>query len=195
MRRQNTRIASALMAALLVRGGTAFSQAGGGFRLQDTSGTVHTAKEWQTARAVVLVFVITDCPITNSYVPELNRLQRDYAGRGVRFYAVQADTSVDAAQLRRYAIEYGYTFPLLLDPQLTLARRTGATVTPEAAALSPAGELLYLGRIDDRYPEIGKQRLQPTKSDLREALDAILAGKPVPQPRTQAIGCAIPKVR
>ena len=60
-----------------------------------------------------------------------------------------------------------------------------------AAVLSPAGQLLYLGRIDNRLEGFGKRRVQVTEFNLRNTLDAVLAGKPVPQARTKALGCAI----
>jgi hypothetical protein len=59
------------------------------------------------------------------------------------------------------------------------------------AVLSPRGDLLYLGRIDNRQEDFGKQRPQATVFDLRDALDAVLSGKPVPHPRTKALGCSI----
>ena len=98
----------------------------------------------------------------------------------------------NADNLRAYAKDYAYRFPLLLDPELKLASFSGATTMPEAAVLSPAGGVLYLGRIDDRYVDFGKQRPHATELDLRNTLDAILAGKPVPAARTRALGCAIP---
>ncbi len=67
----------------------------------------------------------------------------------------------------------------------------GATTTPEAAVLSAKGELLYRGRIDNRLEDFGKQRVQITEFDLKDALHAILAGKAVPHARTRALGCAI----
>ena len=163
------------------------------FSLKDTAGATHSAEDWKSKQAVVLVFVTVDCPITNSYVPELNRIQNEYGPRGVQVFAVQADPSQTAQSLRDYAKEYSYSFPILVDPELSLARWTGATTMPEAAVLSPSGELLYLGRIDDRYVDFGKQRPRPTRLDLRMALDAVLAGKPIVEPRTRALGCAIPQ--
>ena len=80
---------------------------------------------------------------------------------------------------------------MLLDPQQILSRYTGATITPEVAVLSGGGELLYLGRIDNRVEDFGKTRLQATEFDLRDTLDAVLAGKPVPHARTKSLGCAI----
>ena len=163
------------------------------FSLVDTAGHPHTAAEFAGKRAVVLFFVSTDCPLSNGYVPELNRIARDYGPRGVAFYAIQGDATVRAEDVRRHVKEFGYTFPYLFDPKESLAASTGATTTPEAAVLGPTGELLYLGRIDNRLEDFGKQRVQITEFDLRNALDAILNGKPVTRPRTKALGCAITK--
>ena len=179
--------------ALLLWGGGLTAQPGAlpQFSLSDTAGRRHTAAEFAGKRAMVLLFVSTDCPLSNGYVPELNRIERGYAARGVAFYAVQGDATVSDNEVRRHVKEFGYTFPYLLDPQESLAAFTGATTTPEAAVLSAGGELLYLGRIDNRLEDYGKQRVQVTEFDLRDALDAILGGRSVPRPRTKALGCAI----
>jgi peroxiredoxin len=161
------------------------------FSLRDTEGVAHTPKEWVQAHAIVLFFVTTDCPLANGYAPEMNRIAQAYAPKGVLFYAVQGDSTVPDEEVRRHAREYGYRFPALLDPLLVLARSTGATVTPEAVVLSPEGAVLYLGRIDNRVEDFGKVRIAATEFDLRDALDAVLAGRPVPHPRTRALGCAI----
>jgi len=161
------------------------------FALRDTEGVAHTANEWTEGRAVVLYFVTTDCPLSNGYAPEMNRIERAYAPRGVLFYAVQGDTTIPDEEVRRHARDYGYRFPALLDPHQILAHHTGATVTPEAVVLSSEGAVLYLGRIDNRVEDFGKVRIEATEFDLRDALDAILAGRPAPHPRTRALGCAI----
>jgi peroxiredoxin len=162
------------------------------FQLRDTQGAVHTPAEWAAHKAVVLFFVTTDCPIANSYVPEMNRIRAAYAPRGVSLYAVQAEPRTPEADVTRYAREYRYSFPLLLDPRQVLVKLTGATITPQAAVLSPEGKLLYLGRIDNRAVDFGVQRPRATEFDLREALDATLAGRSVPHAFTKSIGCAIP---
>lgn len=164
------------------------------FQLHDTQGSVHTPGEWTSHKAVVLFFVATDCPIANSYVPEMNRIRETYAPRSVLFFAVQAEPRTPDAEVARYARDYRYTFPLLLDPRQVLVKLTGARITPQAAVLSPEGKLLYLGRIDNRAADFGVQRPRPTQNDLRDALDAVLAGKSVPHPFTKSIGCAIPHV-
>ncbi|MGA3018906.1 MAG: redoxin domain-containing protein [Bryobacteraceae bacterium] len=161
------------------------------FSLVDTAGRTHTPADWTGKRAIVLFFVSTDCPLSNNYVPELNRIAQAYAPRGVAFYAVQGDATVPEADVRRHVAEFGYSFPYLFDPEESLAAFTGAVSTPETAVLSPRGDLLYLGRIDNRLEDYGKRRVKITEFDLRDSLDAILAGKPVPRALTKALGCAI----
>src|SRR5438034_4093883 len=106
------------------------------FALRDTGGIVHHQDEWTRSRAVVVYFTTTDCPISNSYVPEMNRIRADYTSRGIAFYAVQTDTTIAAAEVRQHAKEFAFTFPVLFDPQQMLVRLSGATATPEAAVLS-----------------------------------------------------------
>ena len=161
------------------------------FSLSDTAGRTHTPAEWSGKRAVVLFFLTTDCPLCNTYAPEMNRIAQAYAARGVAFYGVQGDATIADDDVRQHVKEYAYAFPYLFDRDESLATFTGATSTPEAAVLSPGGELLYLGRVDNRLEDFGKQRTQVTEFDLREALDAVLAGKAVPHTRTKALGCAI----
>lgn len=161
------------------------------FSLRDTRGVEHTAREWRGHKAVVLFFVTTDCPVANSYVPEMNRIRDAYETRGVAFYAVQTDVSVPAAEVAKYAEAYRYRFPLFMDEAQVLVKWTGANVTPQAAVLSPDGQVLYLGRIDNRVADFGTVRSSATSQDLRIALDAVLAGRTVPVPRTKSIGCAI----
>ena len=161
------------------------------FELRDTAGVVHRPTEWRDKRAVVLFFVMTDCPLANGYVPEMNRIRAEYAAKGIAVYAVQTDNTVSDADVRKYAQEFGYTFPLLHDPRLTLARFTGARVSPEVAVLSASGDVLYLGRIDNKVEDITKPRYAATEPELRNALDAVLAGKAPKAARTRAVGCSI----
>jgi hypothetical protein len=142
-------------------------------------------------RAMVVVFIGHDCPISNSYAPEIERLWKEFGREKVAFCVVYADADLAREDASKHAKEYGFTCPAVFDPGLTLARRVGATIKPEAAVLSPEGKLLYLGRIDNRYPELGQRRDRATQHDLRDAIAAILAGKPVAKSRTTAVGCDI----
>jgi len=139
----------------------------------------------------VIFFKTIDCPLSNSYVPEMNRLHQEYSGSGVAFYAVEADTTVADDAVRRHAKEFGFTYPVLIDKRQALARHTGATATPEVAVLSNSGKLLYRGRIDNRVEDFDKRRNVTTEHDLRNALVAVLAGRPVPRATTRVVGCAI----
>jgi hypothetical protein len=163
-------------------------------RLVDVAGATHRPFDDPRTRAVVLVFVVPDCPIADASLPELNRLYADYERRGVRLFVVQVDPQLSAEEARKHATEYQIRPPVVLDGRHAWVRKLGATKTPEAAVLSPAGELLYRGRIDDRYPRLGRRRDRVAAHDLRDALEAILAGRPVPRPRTEAVGCDIPDI-
>src|SRR5580704_7575291 len=156
------------------------------FALRDTRNVVHSSEEWNGKKAIVVFFTTTDCPLSNNEVPEMNRTRRDYENRGVAFYAVQADTTIADTDVVQHANDYQFSFPVLFDPHQVLAKMTGATTIPSAAVLTPAGTLLYLGRIDNLVEDFNVRRQAPTKFDLRESLDAVLAGKPVPNARTKA---------
>ena len=144
------------------------------------------------AVATVALFVATDCPISNYFAPEMERIRADYQPRGVAFRLIYAVPDEDPEAIRAHREHFGLTIPALFDPNHELLGRAGASVTPEAAVFSPSGELLYRGRIDDTYVAYGKQRAQPTRRDLRLALDAILEGKHPDPATTEAVGCFIP---
>ena len=140
--------------------------------------------------ATVLIFLMHDCPVANASAPALARLVAGFAPRGVRFHGVYATET--AAEINTHLRDYRLPFPGLLDPELKLARHAGATRVPEAAVFSPAGELLYRGRIDDRAVRPGVTRPEPQRHDLRLALEAVLAGRQ-PDPKfTEAVGCYLP---
>lgn len=145
--------------------------------------------------AGVLFFITNDCPVANSYAPEIQRICGDYAAKGISCDLVYSDLSLDAPAIRKHHAEFGYpeSIPAVRDTGHKLAEATGATITPEAVVVGKGGKVLYRGRIDNFYAALGKPRRQATEHDLRQALDEVLAGKPVTHPQTQAVGCYIPK--
>jgi len=143
------------------------------------------------SRVAVLLFITTDCPIANGFAPEINRIVAEYGPRGVAFSMVYTDRAQTADAARRHASEYGYESPVRLDTGRVWSRKYGVTVTPEAVVLDAAGERRYRGRIDDRYLAPGRYRLQPTTRELRDAIDAVLAGRPVAVAETPAAGCPL----
>jgi thiol-disulfide isomerase/thioredoxin len=142
------------------------------------------------ARAVVFLFTATDCPISNRYAPEIQRLYHAYVDKGVKFFLVYPNPADTPALIREHAKSFGYPADALRDPQQALAKAAKVTIAPEAAVFVD-GRLVYHGRIDDRFVDFGIDRPQPTVRDLDEAIRAVLAGQPVPHPVTQAVGCYI----
>ncbi len=147
-----------------------------------------------SAKVRVLVFVRTDCPVSNRYAPELKRLSDEFAPRGVVFSIVYADPSETAANIRRHMEEYSFPGAAIRDPGHLLVRRAKATITPEAAVFSATGQLLYHGRIDNRYVEIGKAMASATRHDLQDAIAAALDGRPQPEASAPAVGCSLADV-
>lgn len=167
----------------------AFAGQSTGLVLNDLDGTPHRPLEIGNKAATVLIFYWHDCPVCNSYAPEINRIFLSHTN--FAFYIIQVDPDLTAAAARTHARDYQLRPPVLLDPQHRLVRIAKATVTPEAIVLGKDAKELYRGRIDDLYPDLGRKRSSATKHDLRDALDAITAGRPITNRQTQAIGCLI----
>ena len=160
--------------------------------MKDTDGKSWTLLAPGAHQLDLLLFVATDCPISNRYAPEIVRICNDYSGHGVRCFMVYTDAGTGLPTISKHRQEYGFgaTTPAIIDRNHTLVGTVGPRVTPEAAIYSSAGRV-YRGRIDDLYIDVGRSRRQPARHDVRLALDAALAGRPVAQPETEAIGCFI----
>ena len=143
-----------------------------------------------TDKAQVLLFIRSDCPISNRYAPELERLYKRYSPSGISFLLVYTEAGLTPAAMKQHGRDYGYSIPAVLDPDHRYVARAKARITPEAAVFVK-DKLVYLGRIDDWYVDIGKARAQPEHRDLDEELSAISAGKVPPFHQTTSIGCAI----
>jgi len=142
------------------------------------------------SKAVVVVFDATKCPYAKGYKERVGAMGKEYAGKGVTFVTVNSNKTEPAAEVAEDAKAHGFSFPVLKDEGNKVADLYGAKKTPEVYVLSPAGTLLYHGRIDETHDD-PKNVKSP---DLRNALDAILAGKPVPAAETKAFGCSIKRV-
>jgi hypothetical protein len=141
-------------------------------------------------KAVVLLFVRSDCPISNRYAPEIEQLYSKYSPASVDFRLIYTETGITTSAMERHRQEYGYKIPGELDASQRYVKRSGVRTTPEAAVFV-GGQLVYRGRIDDRFVDFGKTRAAVEHHDLEEVLATIVAGK-VPRYReTRAIGCAI----
>jgi hypothetical protein len=161
--------------------------------ITDIDGHRHQPFEQPDVKAVVMVFVLADCPIANSYVPKLNRMNDEFVKQGVRFFLVESDLNATVEHVRAHAQSYEIAAPVLLDSEHVWVKLAGVTKTPEAAVFVPDGRMPYRGRIDDQYAALGKRRAEATSFDLEEAIKAVLAGRSVEHPLTDAIGCFIPE--
>src|SRR5215471_5793515 len=142
--------------------------------------------------ANILFFISVDCPISNSYAPEIQRLCEQYGKQGVGCALMYEDLDLSPATVRKHLQEYGYkAIPAAIDAERKVSRRAKADVTPEAVVVDAKGEIRYRGRIDNFYADFGKARQQVTVHDLSDALDAVLAGRAVANPETQPLGCYI----
>lgn len=143
-----------------------------------------------SGKVVVLVFLRTDCPISNRYAPTIQELSARYS-RQAAFWLVYPDKKISAAGIRKYLQDYGYKLPALRDPQRVLVAQGRVQVTPEVAVFDIRGRLVYHGRIDNWYEDFGRSRSAPTTHDLNDAIRATLSGKPPAAAVTDAVGCYI----
>ena len=192
MRSRGTAVWSGVLAVSLALSAGA---GGGGVRIVGIDG--RTLAPFESAGpASVLFFVATDCPVSNSYAPEIQRICRDYGRKGVACTLIYEDVELAGARLdddvRKHLREYQYTdVAAAVDRLRVVAKQANASVTPQAVVIDHAGTIRYRGRIDNFYAALGKPRQQITERDLRKTLDALLAGRPVPRSETEAIGCYI----
>lgn len=132
-------------------------------------------------RAIVVMFRSTLCPYSNSYNELLKNMSADYGRKGILFVAIHSDRLETADDIRAHTGKYGHTFPVIPDPDGRLARLLNARRTPEVFLVDGQGKLRYHGRI---AAKIGTP-------DLKNALDALLAGRPIEPAVTKAFGCSI----
>jgi thiol-disulfide isomerase/thioredoxin len=142
---------------------------------------------------IVVVFLSSECPVSNTYIPVLNKLAADFAPRGFSFVGAYVDPESDLPALREHAKSYGIVFATADDREQRLVRAASAKITPEAAVFSEEGAVLYRGRIDDRVGDLGFARPAATRNDLHDVLEAIAAGKPGPFPDRPGFGCFVPE--
>ncbi len=141
-------------------------------------------------KVVVLVFVRTDCPVSNRYAPTIQRLSAAHAGKAA-FWLVYPSKLESAEAIRKHELEYGYKIPALRDPQHVLVKESLAQTTPEAAVFDANRKLVYHGRIDNLYEDIGRSRNAATTHELEDAISAALSGKSLAANATHAVGCYI----
>jgi peroxiredoxin len=156
------------------------------FTLPDTGGAAHTLASLKGKNGAVLIFIATQCPVSNAYNERMEKLAQEYKARGITVIGINANSTEPAAEVKDHAAKNNLTFPILKDNGNKVADTLGATRTPEAYFLDASNKLLYHGRIDN-----SRDASQVVSSELRDALEATLAGKPVPKSTANAFGCSI----
>lgn len=161
-----------------------------GVQVTDHEGRTIPLDSHRGKTATVVVFLWFDCPVSNSYAPVLAELSKAYSPRGVHFVGIVPTDDPPAAVAKQVA-EFKIPFPVFTDPSLAAADAFKADTVPQAFVLDHNAVLRYRGRIDDGYLARLKKNATVTSHDLRDALDAVLAGKDVTTPATLAVGCPV----
>jgi len=156
------------------------------FTLPDTDGKDHSLASLKGKNGTVLIFIAVQCPISNAYNERMEKLSQDYKARGINVVGINSNVTEPADAVKAHAAAHKLTFMILKDPGNKIADALGATHTPEVYFLDANNKLLYQGRIDNN-----KNLDQVNTSDLRLALDAALAGKPIEKTTAMAFGCSI----
>ena len=143
------------------------------------------------AKGLVLIFISTDCPVSNRYAPEIQRLSQEFGPKGLEFRLVYPNADETAEVARKHLADFKYQIPALIDHEHRLVKAAGVHTTPESAVYVAGQGWVYHGRIDDRDVELGKMRPQAHQRDLHEVLEAIAGGQKVSPHATVAVGCTI----
>ena len=162
------------------------------FSLRGVDGKTHSLKDFESAKALVVVFSCNHCPYVKAYEDRMIAIQKDYLAKGARFAVINSNDAVKYPddgfdKMAARAKEKGFNFPYLQDETQKAAKAFGATHTPHLFVFDAARKLAYTGKIDDNWQDPGAVK----QSFLRDALDDITSGKPVRTAETHAIGCTI----
>ncbi len=156
------------------------------FKLPDANGKEHALASLKGAKGTVLIFISTNCPVSNAYNERMERLAQDYKARGVNVVGINSNVTESSDDIKNHASENKLTFIILKDKGNKIADRFGAERTPEAYFLDASNKLVYHGRIDN-----SRSGSTISSNDLRDAIDATLEGKPVAKAEAAAFGCSI----
>ena len=160
------------------------------FTLPDYNGKSHSLSDYRESKAFVLMFIATQCPVSNAYNTRMVEIYKNYQDNNITFLGINSNKQESVTEIAKHSQENGFKFPVLKDDKNIIADKFEAQVTPEIFVLDSNFQVLYHGRIDD------SQRENNVKSqDLRQALDEILAGKKVSSSETKAFGCTIKRVK
>lgn len=156
------------------------------FMLPDVDGTSRSLASLKGKNGSVIIFIAVQCPVSNAYNERMEQLAQDFKAKGINVIGINANSTDDAAAVKAHAVEHKLSFVILKDAGNKIADRFGAKVTPEAYLLDASNKLLYHGRIDNSKDPAGVN-----SSELRDAMNLVLAGKPVEKTSASSFGCSI----
>jgi thiol-disulfide isomerase/thioredoxin len=183
-------LAILLSSAAYAQGPTKIGARIGKLKFIDIRSLPRTLDDFGKKKAYVLVFTNTSCPLAKRYMPPLRELEKEYRVKGVQFVALNAAEDDSLLAMATQAVQHDMEFPFVKDFGSVCARALAVRRTPEAVVLDADHVLRYRGRIDDQY-RLGGVRKEPTSRDLKDALDAVLAGREVANAETEVDGCPI----
>jgi peroxiredoxin len=163
------------------------------FTLGDVRGKQHSLADFKDHKILVVAFIGVECPLAKQYAGRLVEIAAKYKDQGVGLIAIDSNQQDSLAKLTHFERTYKIEFPLLKDPGNSVADQFLAERTPEVFVLDADRKVRYYGRIDDQFT-YGRQKNAAERHYLLEALDALLADKPIATPETESIGCHIGRV-
>ena len=179
------------LAALTNQAGEATGSKIFGLRMLDVAGKIHQLGDRDGCRAVAVIFLSPECPISNQYLPELNRIAKKFADQPVEFYGVVADPGISREEVSNHCRDFGIEFPVFFDTAGLLATACQPTHVPQAFVFDAQGTIVYQGRIDDQYAAVGRRREQANEHNLIDAIAATASGKTPTSAQTETIGCRL----
>jgi peroxiredoxin len=160
------------------------------FTLNDVNGKAHSLADYKNSKAIVVMFIATQCPISNDYNNRMAKIYESYKGKDIAFLGINSNVQEDIEEIKEHSKKNKFNFPVLKDEGNIIADKFNASVTPEIYILDSNFEILYHGRIDD-----SRKGDNIRNDDLKTALAEILEGKEVSNKRTKAFGCTIKRVK
>lgn len=159
------------------------------FTLVDYNGSKHSLSDYKESEAIVIMFIATECPVSNDYNSRMEKLYNDYNQKGIAFIGINSNKAESVERIKEHANEKGLTFTILKDEKNIIADKFEASFTPEIFVLNTDFNILYHGRIDN-----SRKESEVVSKDLENALNEILAGKEVSKKETKAFGCSIKRI-
>jgi peroxiredoxin len=179
-------VASAIAPVYANPGGVGIGQPVADFKLPDTAGKEHSLASLKGEKGTVIIFISAQCPMVRAYNERIEKLAQDYRAKGVNVVGINSNVTESADDIKRHISENSFSFVVLRDKGSKVADMLGAERTPEVFLLDASNKLVYRGRIDNH-----RDVAQVQTSDLRNAIEETLAGKPVTKAEAAAFGCTI----